>query len=553
MQFIDDVSLPGHGNISGAFLSLDSRILIVTSAFRRLTEPPARASYGGHRLHYRAALYRVPSRRPLAVFDDARYPIRDVAFHPTRTMVVLGAGSYDGGYLFHGQLIVWDWTQAWSKSLRQIPEVVRVRFDQAGEDVEAIVRPWDDGAGHQQSHDPVNSYYRILLKGALDREWDKGTDEEVRRQMTTQRPMIGREIERMPGFRQPSHSPIDDIRRAFGITNLKQRSPIWDVAFVNSKCIGFVHDDCLLELGDLNGELKHSFTGDGHGAQIFRGHKPLVYAVQVDKSSVDHWNNRSAALMQLEDGHLNEIVSLPGCYAFTMNRDGAILGRRDRSFQSERVNAELDVILSPNSNKPSMCDLGQYDVFNHYLRADGAPCLFFVQGTPPDSPQVKYLCTVTTGGQINRLWPLLADSGDHASHAMECCFCYVDDAAGPGIIVSGRHYNPQLSPYSGFIYRRTLDGRELWRHPTTAGATTIRAIAGFGLLVVAFLDGNLALFRSENGAIIDQQPYRPEGCSGVVYSIDVDDTHLGFGAIYGRCALVPISQITTRLLSYTTA
>lgn len=73
---------------------------------------------GGHRLHYRAALYRVPSRRPLAVFDDARYPIRDVAFHPTRTMVVLGAGSYDGGYLFHGQLIVWDWTQAWSKSLR---------------------------------------------------------------------------------------------------------------------------------------------------------------------------------------------------------------------------------------------------------------------------------------------------------------------------------------------------------------------------------------------------------------------------------------------------
>jgi hypothetical protein len=549
MQFIDDVSLPGHGTITGAFLSLDSRLLVVTSAFRRLTEPPARASYGGHRLHYRAALYRVPSRRPIAVFDDVRYPIRHVAFHPTRTIVLLGAGSYDGGYFFHGQLIVWDWTQGWSRSLRQIPEVLRVRFDQAGEDVEAIVRPWDDGAGYPQIHDPANSYYRILLEGALDREWDNQIDEEVRHQMSTQRPMIEPEIERIPGFRQPSQSPIDDIRLAFGITNLKQRSPIWDVALVNSECIGFVHDDCLFELGDLSGELKHSFTGGGHGAQIFRRHKPLVYAVRVDKSSIDHWNNRSASLMQLDGERLNEIVSLPGCYAFTMNGDGTILGRRDRSFQSERVNVELDVILSLNSNKPLMYDLGQYDVFNHYLRADGAPYLFFIQGTPPDSPQAKHLCTVTTGGQIKRLWPLLADSSDPASHAMECCFCYVSDAAGPGIIVSGRHYNPQLGPYRGFIYRKTLDGRELWRHPTTAGATTINLIARLGLIVIAFLDGDLALFRSKDGAIIDKRPYRPEGYSGVVYSIDVDDTHLGFGAIDGRCALVPISQITTTLLS----
>jgi hypothetical protein len=207
MQFIDDVSLPGHGNITGAFLSLDSRILVVTSAFRRLTEPPARASYGGHRLHYRVALYRPPSRRPIAVFDDARYPIRHVAFHPTRTMLALGAGSYDGGYFFHGQLIVWDWTQTWSKSLRQIPEVVHVRFDESGEDVEATVRPWDDGAGYPQMHDPVDSYYRIFLKGALAREWDKRIDEEVRDQMNTQRPMTGHQIEGIPGIRQPSPSP----------------------------------------------------------------------------------------------------------------------------------------------------------------------------------------------------------------------------------------------------------------------------------------------------------------------------------------------------------
>jgi hypothetical protein len=125
----------------------------------------------------------------------------------------------------------------------------------------------------------------------------------------------------------------------------------------------------------------------------------------------------------------------------------------------------------------------------------------------------------------------------------------VDDSAGPGIIVSGKHYDPRVSPYSGFIYRKALNGRELWRHPTTAGATTIKAIASLGLIVVAFLDGNLALIRSEDGAILDKKLYSPEGYSGVVYSIDVDDLHLSFGAIDGRCGLVPISQIPSRLLS----
>jgi hypothetical protein len=67
--------------------------------------------------------------------------------------------------------------------------------------------------------------------------------------------------------------------------------------------------------------------------------------------------------------------------------------------------------------------------------------------------------------------------------------------------------------------------------------------------VVAFLDGNLALIRSEDGAILDKKLYSPEGYSGVVYSIDVDDLHLSFGAIDGRCGLVPISQIPSRLLS----
>jgi hypothetical protein len=41
----------------------------------------------------------------------------------------------------------------------------------------------------------------------------------------------------------------------------------------------------------------------------------------------------------------------------------------------------------------------------------------------------------------------------------------------------------------------------------------------------------------------------PDRIGDTVYSIDVDDLHLSFGAIDGRCGLVPISQIPSRLLS----
>jgi hypothetical protein len=154
MLYIDDVSFPGHGNVTGAFWSRDRRILAVASTFRRLTEPPARAAYSGHKLRFRVSLYRSPARQPIAVFNDAVLPINDMRFHPTATVVAIGAGSYDGGYLFQGQLVLWDWTSSRARSVRAIPEVRRLRFTDAGDDIETIVRPWDDGAGDSPIGDP---------------------------------------------------------------------------------------------------------------------------------------------------------------------------------------------------------------------------------------------------------------------------------------------------------------------------------------------------------------------------------------------------------------
>lgn len=546
MLYLDDVSLPGHGDISGAFWTPDRRTLAVTSVFRLLTEPPARAAYGGQKLRYRVALYRPPSRRPIAVFDDAVLPINDVAFHPTKPVVALGSGSYDGGFMFEGQLVLWDWTTSWSQSLGVIPEVTRLRFSDHGDGIEAVVRPWDEEFGETPiaEADPFDTFYRVSLQEVFAQRWAALTVRVVGAQIDGQKPLTAREVAAIPEFDRPVESPIAAIERAFGLDGCQRRSPIWDVALLGSDAIGFVHNECLLEVFGRQGERRRSFAGRGHGVQIFRSHEPVIHATYRNEGSKDRWAVDNAAVMRLHDNRLDEIVTFPGRYVFSMAQSGSLLGRLNRWFRKEEEGGEVDVILSSDLKKITHHNLGHYDVFNHYLRVDAAPYLFFLQGTPPGSHQAKYLCTVTESGRVERLWPLLKNTGDQASHAMECCFCYIQDHHGPGLIVSGRHYNSSPGiPYSGFIYRKNLDGKELWRHATKASAASIKVVPHSSLVVVAFLDTHLVVLQGDNGSIIRWQPFRPDGEIGTVISLDVDNTDIVFGTLDGRCGVMPLDEL----------
>jgi hypothetical protein len=65
--------------------------------------------------------------------------------------------------------------------------------------------------------------------------------------------------------------------------------------------------------------------------------------------------------------------------------------------------------------------------------------------------------------------------------------------------------------------------------------------------VAALLDGDIILLRSHDGAMLNRQPHMPDGYASVVYSVDVDDARIAFGAIDGRCGLIPLSHFATAL------
>jgi hypothetical protein len=127
---------------------------------------------------------------------------------------------------------------------------------------------------------------------------------------------------------------------------------------------------------------------------------------------------------------------------------------------------------------------------------------------------------------------------------LECSSASVRDRAGAGLIVSGKHYDSRpMEPYRGFLYRKNLDGAELWRHSTNSSASSIKTTRDSRFVIAAFLDGSLAVLRSETGEVIRWETCEASGLATIIFSLDVSDSKMLFGTIDGRFGTVPLASL----------
>ncbi|MGE8637423.1 MAG: hypothetical protein ACN6PR_02200 [Achromobacter sp.] len=538
MTTIMDPTLRGSGKITGVFFNANKDVVAVASEFPLLANPRARAAYGGRTLRYRVALYRRDGLVPFAVFDDLGFPVNDVGFHPSGTSVVIGAGSYDGGYLFEGDLVVWDWqTPRGRRLFNNVPEVMRCRFDAAGDKIEAWVRPWDEewGAPADNPDAAFDTLFVVCadapgtaaaMRGPVDLELDAAA--------------IAPRHEPAPD----SHTPQTRLMEWFGLGAWTDRGAIKDIAWLDDDRIAVAHDGCQLEIYRCNGERLAAYAGHGHGAELLRCPDLVVHVVQTS----DHprtFGRQDSRLYALTEDGLRLTHAYDGELTFSNTPQGALLGRQNR-FHLAGTRAQ-DVLLDVATGVERRLDLGHYDCFNHYIGIRGAPWLFMLQGTPASSHERKVLCTVLPDGQVQRLWPVLKADDTPASHSMELCGCYVEDAEGAGVVISGQHYSPSVDGnYTGFIYRKPLNrDREFWRHQTRASASAIVYLPTSGLIAAAFLDGGLLLIDARTGAVLLDAQVHADGLPTVIYVMDAHDDKLAVGTLDGRIAILATDALRT--------
>lgn len=531
MVMLSDPPLRGSATITGVFFDRSRDIAAVASEFPLLVNPRARAAYGGQALRYRVALYRRGESAPFAAFDGLRFPVNDVAFHPTQSVVAIGAGSYDGGYLFEGEFIAWDWRGGrHARFFGDIPEVARCAYDADGNGITAWVRPWDEEwEGLPDTPDAAfNTLYRVHVPYG-DATWSGAAARVLA--------LSGRDIapaEEAPPVAAPAPGAL--LAQWLGLDSLEQRGAIHDVAWLDGDRVAVTHRGCLLEIHHTGGGPAVRYAGDGYGSQIILSAGVYVHAAAPAERSSPGWTQDSQLYRLTEDG-LELVQAYQGELAFSASAGGALLGRMNRYPPAAQAR---DLLRDLHSGRELRVDLGHYDCFNHHIRIDGAPWLFALQGTPASSHENKYLCIVHAEGGIQRLWPVLKADGKPASHAMELSGCYLDDAQGPGIVIGGRHYAPDArGACAGFIYRKRLDKNEtLWRHPAHASPAAIVALPEPGLVAAAFLDGSLMLVDAATGGIRLNAKLRVEGLPTVVYAMSARGGRLAMGTADGRIAVM---------------
>ncbi|MGE7958292.1 hypothetical protein ACQKQA_17205 [Pseudomonas sp. NPDC089530] len=541
MTTIMDPTLHGTGRITGAFFNPAGDIAAVVSEFPLLVNPPARATYGGAALRYRVGLYRRGDAVPFAIFDELRLPINDLGFHPTLPRLVIGAGRYDGGYLFEGELVVWDWQTGHSRHpYADIPEVVRCRYDASGERIEAWVRPWNEEWDGLEDSDWSTLMDTVFALRADDSDAAWADQAPVVLELDPAASVSAAQL--------PAEPAADDVRpprvrlaQWLGVPELECRSAIRDIAWLGPERIGVTHDDCLLDIYSSDGRQVMHYPGAGYGAEILRGTGVHVHGVQVLDGPEAY--SRDSCLYRLTDQGLVLVRAYDDEYTFSASRDGCLLGRRNRLRHHESKAGDL--LLGPDGDSLQPIDLGHYDCFNHYIGITGAPHLFALQGTPASSHEHKYLCIVQPDGEVRRLWPLLKPDRTPASHAMECRGGYVEDGLGAGVAIAGRHYSPSVSePYQGFIYRRQLQrGQELWRHPTPASPSSIVHLPEPGLVAAAFLDGSLMLIDAQSGQLRLNAKARIDGWPTMIYAMDAYGGQLALGTADGRVVVQQVDEL----------
>jgi hypothetical protein len=492
---------------------------------------PGRAMYEGHALRHRLSLYQGTPPWRIAVFDRARFDINDVSLHPTRPLAAVATGQYDGGYLFEGELLLWDWERGTVASL--LPEsrdVVRCRFSEDGTRLSILLRPYDEGDFAQDS---FNVFYGLTF------------DPEQPCPALGQLPAIdpatlGFDVSTPQTYGGEAASQVATWAASVGLA-FEQRHRAWDVAWLDDNTVAAVHDRCRLEVWDTHGQRLLCERGEGYGVQLLHipGSEHAFVHVMHEIRTSDRFRVRSElVLLDTLDLSVRTVQHFDAAYAFSISRQGWLLGRDVRPTWEQGHLRMRDILLDPTGAVVRQLDLGNYDVFNHYLRIDNADKLYFLQGKPRSSHENKRLCELEPeSGAWRECWPLAAGSL-RRRHLLDCAACL----AGENLIaLAVRVYNAPRRSADGYILGRGKQrGETVWQHPVTAQVTALVYLEEQGTLVYALTDGTVGLLDASTGRLLDSMRAVADGVDTVVLSLSARGARLAAGTIEGRLLLLRV-------------
>ncbi|MFN8515528.1 MAG: hypothetical protein U0841_23675 [Chloroflexia bacterium] len=554
----DDVGRP-----TGVFLNAEGTILAVAGHFSG-RQWHGRDVWDGRQLTHRVSVYEAASLRRIAFLDRVRHPINYVAFHPRCPILAIAAGSYDGGYTYGGELILWDFESGGSVSLLAgSREVVTCRFDDESDALHLTLRPpidenfWDaerrvniyPWRGEGLPPQP-KKYMRLdtaIPAAAWQRMGERSVDPDT---LPTRFTQVANALEM---YKRQMAEEIAATLTHFALGAGQRYTPrwdVWDVAWGADDRLLAVRNQTALECWSLEGTLDWHIPDEMNGVQLLLAPDGEYAYVNMHggrkrDEEFAKFARTSIVRIWLGSGAVEQLSGIDAPVMLSIARTGHLLARDTAREWYRREEPTLDRIIASDLTVSGPLDLGGYDLFNHYLRIDGADHLYFLQGTPPrthweEKPrrrasERKWVCRIEPDtGQVERLFPLEWDS-ERAGHLFGGAGCYVCDARGEGLILAGSLHRAERHH---LIVRRALgDGEALWMVPCESQVTAIAYLPQPEIVVFALTGGQLGAIDAQTGALLDRQQVVAGATGAVPLSLAGRGNRIAAGLVDGRIAL----------------
>jgi hypothetical protein len=565
------------GRPTGVYWSRQGEHLAVASRFG-LLQWHARDLQAGCVFSFRVSVYEASALRRLAVLDRARFSINDVAFHPSKPLLAIATGSYDGGYFYEGELLLWDLrTGAVVSLLNESREVARCRFDDAGGILQIIMRPRDDGGG-EEAGEALRFFHTTIVSDA----WELLEQGSVVAEQLPSTTMLSHDglSAYAPQDEQTVERTLQHLALHVG-QHYEPRWCVWDITWTAAGEILTVRNNTALERWNAHGERQQLLADARDGVQLFLSPGGDIYVNLTSRTYIDRWT-LSTSIERIApasgERHALPVIDFPAL--LSMSKDGALLVRDTdprrlygNGSQSEdhtlmttgpegfrvtvshrpapRDERSRDRVVCPET-APSMppdrwqllggvavsniLDLGHYDLFNHYLRIDGAPHLYFIAGIPPKPWEERWVRRLDpTSLQVEHLFPVEWKPSP-VGHLHVDTGAYLHDTMGESLVLACHRTDARgLLENGTFLVRRTLEGGALlWATSLSAPATALVVLPHRHLVICALRDGHVAILSALTGTIGLHEPTNLDGVSCVYLSLAAHDDRIAAGLVDGR-------------------
>ena len=492
------------GEPTGIYSSPDGRYLAVAGTVDDYAW--SRGGYGpATTLLHRVVVYDTGNLDPIADTNAGRYRINDVAWHATEPIVAIGAGEYDGGFYFKGDLILWDLDNQRSArpfSLDGYPfgrQVVSCAFERDGSlSIQAM---------------PVGgtaslTYYRVRSLSIPESTWRRFEDRVIPPFDHFDETEIARTgwevVEELWPSTVPIMSELGAIAKGHG-RSYEPRWMAWDVAWAPDGRVLAVRNGTALEGWRRDGTLEFRVPHRSDGTRVTvspGGNRAYccVWSRNPDDDFRENPNKYAAVLeIDLESAEAREVATDP--------TDTAPWGYRR-------------------------------------LRMEGAPAAYYERASsePRGNRLIPKSGWVATGdpttAEVRDLFSLEWDEARDGNLSADASV-YIDDDSGPALIIACHVISPPPTHerYLEINRRQVPSGECIWSERVDDPVVALAHLAGTGLVAFSLRDGGLGLLSAADGRTVSEEPASIDGIPTGILSLASREDEIAAGTIDGRVAI----------------